>query len=341
MEKVTKERIEYLDFVRAIAVILIIITHYNAAYVFGREVPAFEKCIITEFPFGIYVGDLGVSLFLIISGAALMYVYEEKLELVKFYKKRFIAIFPMFWMAYIVAVLPKLGVWKNAGIDIPRWRILVTLVGMDGYLSEFGQGFYVLGEWFLGFIILFYMVFPLLRTCMAKNEALTWIMVIIAYIITLKYYDFNFEISKFIFARLPELCFGMSFMKHRVNPRWYMVIPAFAVLAVNTLVQPRIMRIIPITYVGIAMFVAMVFVSNIIKGKKIRTVCSWLSKYSYAIFLVHYVIIEYIQAYFDLDGITIIKNYILFVITFIVILIIAYILQGSHDYIFKVKKSGA
>lgn len=338
MEKVAKERIEYLDFVRAIAVILIIITHYNAAFVFGRDIPMYEKCVITEFPFGIYVGDLGVSLFLIISGAALMYVYEDKINIIRFYKKRILAIFPMFWMAYIVAVLPKLGVWRNAGFDIPRWRILVTLVGMDGYLSEFGQGFYVLGEWFLGFIILFYLIFPVLRACLKKNEIVTWITVIAVYVITLKYYDFNMAISKCIFVRLPELCFGMSFIKHRVNPKWYMVIPAFVVLAVNTLLRPQIMSSIQTMYIGIAMFIVLVFISNIIKSKKVRTVCSLLSKYSYAIFLVHHVIIENIQAYFDLETITIIKDYILFVITLIIIMMVAYMLQCSHDYIFNSKR---
>ena len=94
MQKKVRERIFYLDFIRTIAVILIIITHYNAAFVFGLEPALTDRCVITEFPFGIYVGDLGVSLFLIISGAALMYVYEGDFDIKLFYKKRFWAIYP-------------------------------------------------------------------------------------------------------------------------------------------------------------------------------------------------------------------------------------------------------
>lgn len=162
-----RKRLFYLDFVRAIAVILILLTHYNAGFVFGINPPQLDKCVLFEYPFGIYIGDLGVSLFLIISGAALMYVYNERIDLKTFYKKRFLAIYPMFWIAYIVAVLPNLGNFSSLGI--PKWRFVLTLIGMDGYLSEYGSGFYVLGEWFLGFIVLFYIIFPLLRYLLKKR----------------------------------------------------------------------------------------------------------------------------------------------------------------------------
>ena len=64
-----------------------------------------EKAVLTTTVSNIYIGDWGVSLFFIISGAALMYVYEKKCELKTFYKKRFFSIYPMFWMAYIAAFI--------------------------------------------------------------------------------------------------------------------------------------------------------------------------------------------------------------------------------------------
>lgn len=63
-----RPRLFYLDLVRALAAIIIVITHFNNPYMIGHSVFAYE-------PFGIYIGGLGVSLFLIISGAALMYTY--------------------------------------------------------------------------------------------------------------------------------------------------------------------------------------------------------------------------------------------------------------------------
>lgn len=97
-----RERIFYLDFVRAVATISIIFTHYNALFIYNTSIPMPQKAILTMTVGNVYIGSWGVSLFLIISGAALMYVYENELDVLKFWKKRFINIYPMFWIAYIL-----------------------------------------------------------------------------------------------------------------------------------------------------------------------------------------------------------------------------------------------
>lgn len=334
------ERLFYLDFVRAIAVFLIILTHYNAVFVFGNNPPLYEKCLLFEMPFGIYIGNLGVSLFLIISGAALMYVYENKLYLKEFFIKRFWAIFPMFWLAYLVAVLPKIGVWKNLGFEIPSWRIILTIIGMDGYLSEYGANFYVLGEWFLGFIILFYILFPLFRWLMNKSQILTWIIVFALYLLSVRFYNGNLAISKVIFVRLPELCFGMYFVKNRKSVNWYTALIAMIVLAVNSILKPDIHDSIQTTYIGIAFFLVLVFLANYIHNKKFTKLCGFICKYSYAVFLVHHVIIEYIQnggTY--MASINMGVNYMLFLVTTIIIIIIAVLLyNGSYAIINAFRK---
>lgn len=83
-----KERLFYLDFVRAIAVISIVITHFNARFLYLNP-PMPEKAVLTTNVGNLYIGDWGVSLFFIISGAALMYIYQEKCDWKLFYKKRF------------------------------------------------------------------------------------------------------------------------------------------------------------------------------------------------------------------------------------------------------------
>ena len=99
-----KERLFYLDFIRTIATISILLTHFNAIYIFSYPEQS-DKAVITSRVFGLYIGDFGVSLFFIISGAALMYIYGEKMDLKTFYYKRFKSIFPMFWLAYFFAFL--------------------------------------------------------------------------------------------------------------------------------------------------------------------------------------------------------------------------------------------
>ena len=146
-----KERIFYLDFVRAIAVVLILMTHYNAVYLYAGQP---DKVFITAQIGNIYIGDFGVSLFFIISGAALMYVYDEKCELINFYKKRFLSIYPMFWIAYFIAFLYQFYVNKGIDLTVPKRNILLTLFGFDGYFAAVMPTFYILGELFLGCIIL-------------------------------------------------------------------------------------------------------------------------------------------------------------------------------------------
>ena len=64
-----RERIFYLDFVRAVATISIIFTHYNALFIYNTSIPMPQKAILTMTVGNVYIGSWGVSLFLIISGA--------------------------------------------------------------------------------------------------------------------------------------------------------------------------------------------------------------------------------------------------------------------------------
>ena len=155
-----------MDFVRAMATLLIVLTHYNAIFLYTNpQMP--EKAVISLEVFKLYIGNLGVSLFLIISGAALFYVYENKMNIKTFYKKRFLNIYPMFWIGYVGYFLWRFYCNRGINPDIPRWKIIYSILGMDAYLTAFGDvNFYIVGEWFLGFIILFYLVYPFLQAWM-------------------------------------------------------------------------------------------------------------------------------------------------------------------------------
>ena len=158
-----KERLFYLDFVRAVAAISIIMTHFNARYLYLNP-PVPEKAVLTTMVSNIYIGNWGVSLFFIISGAALMYVYEEKCDLKIYFKKRFLSIYPMYWIAYICGFLYLFYTNKAVpGAGGPKINFIFSILGFDGLLAENIPTFYVLGEWFLGAIICMYILFPLLR----------------------------------------------------------------------------------------------------------------------------------------------------------------------------------
>lgn len=313
-----KERVFYLDFIRAIAVIAIILTHYNAVFLFANP-PQLQNIILTYRVGNIYIGDFGVALFFIISGAALMYVYDETCELKTFYKKRFMSIYPMFWIAYLIAFLFQFYGQKCVTRGIPRINFLYTLFGFDGYFNGVQPNFYILGEWFLGCIILIYLVFPLLRWGVKKHPYITIAIAIILYVLSVTIYNGPFNKVELITTRIPEILFGMLFVKYIKKSTWQLAGISLIVLIVNTILAPSFDASIQTTYVGIASFCVLTFVATYIKWNWIHRLCSWLSKYSYAIFLTHHVIINKMAGSFDLYNMTRLDSIVLFIACIVLI----------------------
>ena len=329
-----KERLFYLDFVRAVAVVSILLTHFNARYLYLVP-PMPEKAVITTTVSNIYIGNWGVSLFFIISGAALMYVYQDRLDLKTFYKKRFLSIYPMFWMAYIVAfafLYARNHVIPGAGT--PKVNFLFTILGMDGMLAAYLPTFYILGEWFLGTIILMYLLFPLLRLGVEKQPALTAAAILVIYA-AMFLLQGQVNISIVVLTRLPEIAFGMYFVRWGRKVDWKAALLALVLLVANGLLAPALPDMLQTTYVGIASFLLLVFLSYYVKVPVCEKFCGVISKYSYAIFLVHHVIIAEIMQHFDLVQISVAKSYLLFACTCVVIAVFAWLLFQVHRLIMK------
>ena len=66
-----KQRLFYLDLIRAVALVCILVIHFNAAVTGYFTLPS--KLFGSVLPFNIYLGDFGSSLFFMVSGAALQY----------------------------------------------------------------------------------------------------------------------------------------------------------------------------------------------------------------------------------------------------------------------------
>jgi peptidoglycan/LPS O-acetylase OafA/YrhL len=305
-----RRRLFYLDLIRAFATVLIVITHFNNPYLLGHPIFVYS-------PFRIYIGSLGVSLFLIISGAALMYVHgdDERLNFKRFYFKRFKTIYPMFWVAFIIAnaylLLMGRGIATNGA---PRWRIIFSVFGMDGLLASMQyRTFYTLGEWFLGFIIIFYVVFPLLRVGINKKPILTAIIIVALYAMTLilPMPLPNIPRSVVLTTRLPELAFGMYFTKYIKKVKWPVLFAGMVLLILqqttgflNSLQEPG-SEDFATTFVGIAAFIVLVWVAKYLDRRPVRVPVASIAKYSYPIFLVHHVVIMEVFLHVDyahLDG---------------------------------------
>lgn len=297
-----RPRLFYLDLVRAFATVVIVLTHFNNPYL------ADGRYLLTNQPFGIYVGDLGVSLFLIISGAALTYTYgsREHMDLNRFYRKRFTGIYPMFWIAWIVAVLYYfVDTHGFPPISAPKQNLILTVLGMDGYLANFHvQTAYVLGEWFLGFILLFYLVFPLLLVGVKRYPVPTAAVVSVLYVASL-YAQVHMPQTPWtiiLTTRLPELVLGMYLMRYvRRVPAW-VIVPAGIVLLLSALVEGPVPVSLRVTAVGSAFYLVLVVVARWIAIGPVRVLTAVITRYSYPIFLVHHVVIMQLYAKINTAG---------------------------------------
>lgn len=330
----TKKRLFYLDFIRAFATVAIILTHYNALFLYNVWPQTPEKAVITLRVANVYIGGFGVSLFLIVSGAALYYVYQDKFDVKVFYKKRFVSIFPMFWLAYFIAF--AYNFYSSRGMipqGIPKQNILYTVFGIDMWASCFGvRTFALVAEWFLGLILIVYIVFPLIRLAFLKCPRLLAVCAIAMYALSL--WKVNSSVT--LFARLPEFLFGMYFVRYIKEVKWPVALASMLVLVANTILRPGFNEMIQVVYVGIASFLVLVYLSKFLGARWFKQLCGKIGKYSYACFLVHHFVIYRVTEKFDLGTLSVAKSYMLFLVVLFAIVLATIAIHKLNDKVLDI-----
>lgn len=294
-------RVFSIELIRAMATILIVITHFNN--------PFFSEggYLLANRPFGVYIGDLGVSLFLIISGTVLALNYNRPINIRTFYWKRFKGIYPMFWTAWVLGTLYFFIDSKGHPLNAAPVRSLIwTVLGVDGLVANFHlKTAYLLGEWFLGFIIIYYLIFPLLKRGVDEYPRLTGVIILFLYAGSVFGLGRMTDVpmSVILTTRLPELAFGMYLVRFSVTIRPIMALPSILVLAIfevigrfgtsflSAVVNHFAFKDVSTTIVGIAVYVFLLAIADFLSLGPIRAVVGLVAKYSYPIFLVHHVVI--------------------------------------------------
>jgi len=106
--------------------------------------------------------SLTFTIFFFISGGVLYHNNNRINSLKRFYYKRWKAIYPMFYVAwlwqYFERVIANHSFFYKESIS--PFRFVFTILGIDGYFLYRFNNYYILGEWFLGAIVLLYMFYP-------------------------------------------------------------------------------------------------------------------------------------------------------------------------------------
>lgn len=296
-----KQRLFYLDLIRAVALVCILVIHFNAAVTGYFTLPS--KLFGSVLPFNIYLGDFGSSLFFMVSGAALQYTSpgqgREPLNLTRFYQKRAKAVYPMFWLAWCIffpiRFVTKPGYYAAAKTP----SLLLTVLGLDNFAQAAGlvtMDFACVGEWFLGSILFLYLLFPLLQRALRRNIWLTW-GVTLAVCIPIHLLGWD---ARLVAVHIPEFLFGMTFL---IMPKRAQYILPAALLA-GAAAARSLDGKITCALAGAAVFILLALAAPLLDRPWPRVLGARLAKISYAVFLVHHVLIQDMAAHFDLAALS-------------------------------------
>lgn len=146
-----------LDLIRVLPILTV------AAYHLGVEsatAGVFDAWVFTT-PQCADLIRLAVFLMVLLSGAGLGAKYATRpLAPAEYLRSRAAAIYPLFWAIFVpVFVYSDVIHRNNAGV--PWWKVVFSLMGIDGYLQAYTPTFYKIGEWYLGCQVFLYCLFPL------------------------------------------------------------------------------------------------------------------------------------------------------------------------------------
>jgi peptidoglycan/LPS O-acetylase OafA/YrhL len=140
-------RLHNLDYLRGLAAFGIMIFHY-LSWTIGE---------FDESSFMGRVGLYGVSIFYVLSGLTLFYVYHDKMkpdvhDVLDFFKKRIFRILPLLWVATIISI------FVFQGGDVTFKSLFLNLTGLFGFVQW--DSSIATGAWSIGNELVFYVFLP-------------------------------------------------------------------------------------------------------------------------------------------------------------------------------------
>ncbi len=168
-------RLYNLDYLRGLSAFGIMVYHYM-----GWAGGSF-----TSESFLGRLGVYGVSIFYVLSGLTLYYVYHKRMEpskkqLITFAKKRFYRIFPLLWLATLITIILSRQFPNISDLTL-------NLTGLFGLFHW--DGYFATGAWSIGNELVFYIFFPVF--ILLKNKSrIAFILLSILITITYLYFAY-------------------------------------------------------------------------------------------------------------------------------------------------------
>jgi peptidoglycan/LPS O-acetylase OafA/YrhL len=178
MTQTDSNRILIVDLLRVIAISMVLFSHI--LFTIGR--PWLQIC---QPSFGIQPfswttwGEIGVTIFLILSGFSLEYTYGGKhINFSRYYVKRIYRIYPIYYMSLLLGLMVYFffvcwgSLYRGAPFTLlPGFGYLDFFLALSGFNAFFGKwgGPFVWSSWFIGVIMVLYLLYPAISWACRKS----------------------------------------------------------------------------------------------------------------------------------------------------------------------------
>lgn len=259
---------------------------------------------------------LACAIFIMISGATLT-LNKRNESLNSFYKRRIMKLLVPFYFAYLCALVIRIINARSIHIfnNIPAWRFIFTILGLDEYLSANGIRTFTLGvgEWFLGCIILCYLFYPLLYYLHKKNKWGTFIVMSIYFIIiNLIYPKLPFIIPSYMnfICQIYNFYFGIIIIDSKIIDNLNRKVLLLTIPIILLFFLSNVFFPMPDNFKTSIVIISLllsfyVFENDVGKSKLLLNFCKFFNSISLEFFLVHHFIIyqvDFLLSYRKLRG---------------------------------------
>jgi len=221
-----KERLLFIDIIRIAAILLVILQHLSTAPFLFQNLDQYHF-FLNPLP-TIYIDYRTFAIFLFIFASGCSLAISDKPEtlsdVISFYKKRVLRIYPIFWIALFFSAL--LLPWSLQNLPTP-FDYARMITGFQIFFQTTAQGTWAINGafWFIGVIISLYLLFPLVSIATHKSPHKTLLLTFIISIISriIMFYIFPQFISGFDWfplCRLFEFTLGIYIIQIRIYPKF-------------------------------------------------------------------------------------------------------------------------
>lgn len=287
-----KEKKKYLDILRIIAIFMVF--HFHLVIILERQ----------GLLFGFKNGDwgcVGTTLFFLISGNCLARNYGEKLDIKRFYAKRWLAIFPAFYLCYFLVFFGHRVILQNQVLaGLAPWRMIFTVLGIDNYLNFVGvSNGALVGEWYTAVILGIYLLFPILQFLYRKSKLFGSVLIFGLYVLNLIFTWGPFPDDAHLITGISMFWLGMilyHFQERLEKLSWYLWVSVLVLAVLLFAVELPGPLLLRKNVMALCIFMIIMRLGFFLKRE--NPVIHYLSKIEYGIYLCHHAVLYVVQSFF-------------------------------------------